>query len=75
MQCNIDARGKAIRLVTGLISVAAAAVLAVAVLAGVLQAVWWWAPVVGAAAGGVFAVFEARTGWCVLRAMGCKTPF
>ena len=27
-----------------------------------------------ALAGGAFAVFEARAGWCVVRAMGFKTP-
>jgi len=24
--------------------------------------------------GGAFAIFEARAGWCALRAMGIKTP-
>jgi hypothetical protein len=23
---------------------------------------------------GVFAIFEARAGWCIVRAMGFKTP-
>jgi len=50
-------------------------VLAVLCLAGVLQAGWWWFVVAGAAAGGAFTVFEARAGWCVVRAMGFKTPF
>ena len=75
MQCNIDARGKALRLIIGLASLAAAAVLALLCLTGVLQAAWWWIPVAGAAAGGGFTVFEARTGWCAVRAMGFETPF
>ena len=75
MRCNIDARGKALRLKIGLASLAAAAVLALLCLTGVLNAAWWWIPVVGAAAGGVFTVFEARKGWCAVRAMGFRTPF
>ena len=75
MRCNIDARGKVLRLQIGLLHLGAAAVLAVLCLAGVLQAGWWWFVVAGAAAGGAFTVFEARAGWCVVRAMGFKTPF
>ena len=62
MQCNIDARGKALRLMIGLASLALAAGLAVLCLTGVLRAAWWWIPVAGAAAGGAFTVFEARAG-------------
>jgi len=75
MQCNIDARGQAIRLQIGLLSLAAAAVLAVLCLTGVLGSAWWWAAVAGAAGGGAFGVFEARAGWCAVRALGIKTPF
>lgn len=75
MQCNIDAHGKAIRLKIGLFSLAAAAALAGVCFAGLLQGPWWWCLIAGAAAGGSFAVFEARAGWCAVRAMGFKTPF
>lgn len=74
MQCNIDARGKALRLQIGLLSLATAAVLTVLCLSGVLGSAWWWAAVAGAAGGGAFTVFEARTGWCAVRALGFKTP-
>jgi hypothetical protein len=33
-----------------------------------------WYAVAGSFFGGAFAVFEARAGWCVIRAMGIKTP-
>lgn len=75
MQCNIDAKGQAIRLMGGLATLGVAAVLAVLTLAGVLPQAWWWFVVIGAAIGGGFMVFEARSGWCVVRAMGFKTPF
>ena len=46
--------------------------------------VYWWALGTGSIfrwgvcavciISGAFAVFEARVGWCVVRAMGIKTP-
>ncbi|MEM1108182.1 MAG: hypothetical protein AAGH99_05760 [Planctomycetota bacterium] len=75
MQCNIDAKGKAFRLVGGFFHLLAAMVLATLLLTGVLTPVWCWAIVAGVAVGGAFMVFEGWSGWCVVRAMGFKTPF
>ena len=74
MQCNIDARGKAVRLVLGLLNLTAALVLAGLLLSGVLTAWPWWIAVAALAIGGGFACFEARSGWCAVRAMGFSTP-
>lgn len=74
MQCNIDARGKAVRLLTGLVSLVLAAALALVILAGWVPGGWLWLAVAGAAIGGVFAVFEGWAGWCVVRALGFRTP-
>lgn len=74
MQCNIDARGKAVRLIIGVLHLLAAGVLAALLIGGVLAGVWWWLAVAGLAGGGGFMVFEGRAGWCVVRAMGFKTP-
>jgi hypothetical protein len=72
LQCNIDARGKLVRLVYGLGFV----------IAGVLLMILWargssglipWLVSIGLTLGGCFAIFESRKGWCVLRAMGWKT--
>jgi len=71
MQCNIDARGKAARLIIG----------AVVLIIGVaLVALWWqgsaeWAlfAALGAGLGGAFAMFEGAAGWCALRALGVRT--
>ena len=74
LECNIDARGKAFRrrlgfrlLIIGLI------ISAVFFLVDVEMGLLWLAPG-GAIAGGAFAIFEGRTGWCVARAIGFKTP-
>ena len=72
LTCNIDAKGKLARLVYGLVMIGIA----------VLVAIFWawprggglpWTVVGILFACGAFGVFEARAGWCVVRAMGFKT--
>ena len=74
LRCNIDAKGKAIRLMYGVAFV----------IFGMLLILFWARPGGGWLAwtvsllillGGAFAIFESRAGWCVLRAMGMKTRF
>jgi hypothetical protein len=73
LTCNIDSRGKAARLIYGILLLAI----------GIALAVFWahasgsivrWCVATSCVVGGSFAVFEARAGWCVVRAMGFKTP-
>ena len=73
MQCNIDAKGKAVRLIYGLLMIAAGAVVAGLGLAGVVGGWWVWAAAGALVLLGAFSVFEARAGWCAVRAMGFKT--
>jgi sugar phosphate permease len=72
LTCNIDAKGKRVRLINGIIMI----------LAAVAVAVFWARPqhsIVGWVIAGIilfcggFSVFEAQAGWCALRAMGIKT--
>ena len=74
LTCNINRTGRVLRLLYGLLLI----------VAGVLMLVFWANPTGGWLAwivstvcvlGGVFAVFEAANGWCVMRAMGIKTPW
>ena len=72
MQCNIDRRGSQMRLIWGIVNLAVAAV-----MAGIAfwASIWWLWIVAGACVAlGALAVFEARKKWCVIRAMGIKTP-
>ena len=73
MQCNIDARGKFVRLWYGIALVAIGIVLlfAWALRGGTF---WAWAITIACVFGGAFAIFESRKGWCALRAVGIKTP-
>jgi hypothetical protein len=73
LTCNIDSRGKLARLIYGIVLLAIGLLLA-----------WRWAWPAGSAlrwtitvvciASGAFAIFEAKAGWCIVRAMGMKTP-
>ena len=74
VECNIDAKGEAARLAGGIASVGAGALLLGVVASGAISGSFWWLASVGALAGGAFAIFEARAGWCVVRALGIKTP-
>ncbi len=47
--------------------------LASLVATGILPTIGWLA-VAGSIAGGSFSIWESRAGWCVVRAMGFKTP-
>jgi len=74
MQCNIDAKGKAARLVGGFITLAVGIILVLVILLVPLGGWWWWLIVGAAAVSGLFQIFEGWSGWCALRAMGIKTP-
>jgi len=73
LACNIDAKGKAVRLRMGILFTLVGSVVALvwAVPGGGPVA---WLVSGGLLASGAFAVFEARAGWCALRALGFKTP-
>ena len=74
-QCNLDARGKAVRLIGGSITVLGSIIAGALLLAGVLPATTISSVgLAGAFFGGLFAIYEGRTGWCIIRAMGIKTP-
>lgn len=75
MQCNIDAKGKFVRLIWGLIMLAAAVALAGMILLNIVAGTWLWAVVAALVLMGGFGIYEARAGWCVARAMGLKTPW
>jgi hypothetical protein len=72
-QCNIDGRGKAVRLIGGILFLLAG-IAAVLLWAGPTGRVAPWVISCTFVFAGAFMIFEARAGWCVVRAMGFKTP-
>lgn len=69
MQCNIDSKGRAVRLLIGL-STLLAGVIVLWVGRGETLALGIG---IGCLIGGGFAVFEGWAGWCAVRALGFKT--
>ena len=77
LACNIDAKGKAIRLYGGLLAILAGLIGYFVVDQGVLPIpeTLGHAGVALVLLSGAFSIFEARSGWCVVRAMGFKTRY
>ena len=74
MECNIDAQGKAARLIGRIAGLAFGVVMTSLLVLDVLNGLVASSAAAGAIFGGAFAIFEARAGWCVVRAMGFRTP-
>lgn len=74
MECNIGQKGRLARLYTGIIAIAFGLALALLTYLSVVPATLGWIVVAGSIFGGAFAIFEARKGWCIVRAIGIKTP-
>ena len=74
-ECNIDARGKFVRLLGGSISLAMGLIGAIILILGVLPINFITiGSVVGMLGGGALGIYEGRSGWCIARAMGIWTP-
>ena len=63
--CNIDRDGRLLRFFAGCVLLLCAGLLYV-------QEYIWWVPTLVVLAG-IFVLFEAARGWCLLRALGLKT--
>jgi hypothetical protein len=74
MQCNINARGKAVRLISGIVVTLLGLILLVMMIGGLFAGGAMWALTAVVLAAGLFQIYEGWAGWCVLRAMGFKTP-
>lgn len=72
LTCNIDANGRKVRLINGIVTVAIA-LLVMGIWAIPTGSLIAWGLFAALLLGGGFMIFEARAGWCVMRAMGFKT--
>ena len=73
MQCNIDSKGKAVRLLMGTALVSAGLIVLGLAIGGVMTGRWSWGLAAVLVGVGGFQIWEGWCGWCVLRAMGMKT--
>lgn len=73
MRCNIDQGGRRVRRTIGYLCITIGALL---LLAWAIPGGGWvaWVVTTLLLAAGAFAIFEARRGWCAVRAMGFRTP-
>ena len=72
-ECNIDDRGKAARMKLGIRLVIISFILAALTYFEILPTPLGWLATAASFGGGAFTIWEARMGWCVVRAMGFKT--
>ena len=77
LECNIDSKGRAMRLVAGILAILGGAVAYVILTLGVIPVPESLGTlgVLAMVAGGAFAIFEAKAGWCVVRALGFRTRY
>jgi hypothetical protein len=73
LTCNIDSRGRVVRAIYGIMLLLTGIALAV-FWALPAHNIWRWVVAALCIAAGAFGLFEAQRGWCVMRAMGFKTP-
>ena len=73
MQCNIDARGRAVRRNGGIFCLVLGALTLGVTFLGLPRGPFLCVGVFLVLAG-LFQLYESRKGWCALRAMGIKTP-
>ncbi len=71
LTCNIEAKGRLIRGLAGLVLIA----VALALVFLLPPTGWRRFFVVILALGAIFCIFQAAAGWCAVRAMGIKTRF
>ena len=77
LECNIDSKGRAMRLVAGILAILGGAVAYVILMLGIIpvpESIGTLG-VLAMVAGGAFAIFEAKAGWCVVRALGFRTRY
>jgi hypothetical protein len=73
MQCNIDARGRRVRIFSGAACCVIAVILAVISYFRFEILSWLGGIALVLFISGAFQIFEGMKGWCVVRAVGIKT--
>ena len=73
LECNNDARGKAVRMKLGIRLVFISLILATLTYFEIIPTTLGWLATAASFGGGAFTIWESRMGWCIVRAMGFKT--
>ena len=77
LECNIDTKGRVLRLISGLLAILGGAVAYLVLMFDIIPVPESFGTlgVLAMVIGGAFAIFEAKAGWCVVRAMGFRTRY
>ena len=83
LECNIDARGKAVRIKLGIFVIKLGIIFTILTFFKLPSSLWndlpvivtigCWITIACMFLGGMFSIWEGRKGWCIVRAMGFKT--
>tara|TARA_Y100001970_G_scaffold30856_2_gene38325 strand:+ start:10516 stop:10746 length:231 start_codon:yes stop_codon:yes gene_type:complete len=74
LECNLDSKGKALRLVSGIIGVILGMTLLLLNYFEIVSGDILFTIIPFMIFGGSFAIFEGWSGWCLVRALGMRTP-
>jgi hypothetical protein len=74
MQCNLDRKGQITRFVWGILCFVVAGGLGYGAWRGSIEGAWVWIAIGLCVAFGALGFWQAKKKWCVMRAMGIKTP-
>jgi len=74
-ECNIDAKGKLFRFTIGIFSILSGIIIISLFNFNIFISEEILIMGVFSIVGGLFSVWEAREGWCIVRAIGIRTPF
>ena len=74
-ECNIDAKGKLFRFTIGIFSTLSGIIIISLFNFNIFISEEILIMGVFSIVGGLFSVWEAREGWCIVRAIGIRTPF
>jgi len=74
-ECNIDSKGKLFRFTIGIFSILSGIVIISLSNFNIFISEEILVIGIFSIIGGLFAIWEARKGWCVVRAIGIRTPF
>ena len=74
LECNIEARGKFVRLVFGAFAIIGSFPILALTLYGVIDPQIGWLLIIVAWTGGGLGIFEGWSGFCIARGLGFRTP-
>ncbi|MDA1007557.1 MAG: hypothetical protein O2800_00940 [Planctomycetota bacterium] len=74
MECNINQRGKTVRMLVGVIVESAGWFILVLRIVGIVSGTWPWVAGGILLALGLVLILEGVFGWCVIRALGPGAP-